>query len=251
MRGRAIAADLERELAGAASPESLVVHEQVIATRLVRRAQPAHDILAVAVSFADTRESIIPGQSVTRTSGSSPSMQSVTVGSGARALDAVEGGPVSRRGTPAAAQEQPARSEERQPRVLIVHENARVLSTVVEVIGAEFEVRTAISGQQALAMIGSAMFDLVIAKEDLSDCSGPTVLKAALSRHPMTTGVLLSTRDRYQDSIRALRAASIVPRVLCEPIEPAELLAKARGVLTLVRMRQATAKLHTRQPGED
>jgi PleD family two-component response regulator len=251
MRGRAVAADLERELAGAPSPESVVAHEQVIATRLVRRAQHAHDILAVAVSFAETRESIVPGPSVARTAGSSPSMQPVTVGSGAMALDAMDGAPISRRGTPAAAQEQPASSEERQPRVLVVHENARVLSTVVEVIGAEFEVRTAISGQQALSMIGSAMFDLVIVKEDLSDCSGPTVLKAAVSRHPMTAGVLLSTRDRYQDSMRALRAASIVPRVLSEPIDPAELLSKARGILTLVRMRQATAKLHTRQTGEE
>ncbi|MEJ7731393.1 MAG: response regulator [Polyangiaceae bacterium] len=245
---------MERELAQAPSRANVLGREVQLANRVLRKIPGSYEVLSIALTVGEARDGASPGQPVSRASAAVPSAMSASAGSGARELDSADVPPKSLRPTEMASSSPPDRTpaeDRRRPRVLIVHESARMLSTVMTILGKDFDVVTAITGQQALSMVESATFDLVIADQDLSDRSGLAVVKAAMARHPETSAILLTKREHYQDVARAMRAAAIVPRVLVEPLEPAELLSRARSVLTLLRMREATSKLQPRSGPAD
>lgn len=254
-RARTIAELLSRELEMAARPEALLGREREFAGRLARRASSDLDVAQVALTFSLAGEagSLRPSQStnampaVMAMASAAGSLAPATAGgSGAMRFDSSEPGPLSQRPDAAAAGRG---KHELRPRVLVAHSDARVLLSVNDVLAEEFEVRTAVEAQQAIGMAMTADFDLVLAQEELGDGAGLAVLEAARARAAGTTGVLLTTRERHAAAGKKMRAASITPRTLTVPFEPADLLARARSVVTLVRMRSAAARLSN--PGAD
>jgi hypothetical protein len=262
-RARAVASELERELSGADSPESVIGREQQLARRLLRRAAAAHEILAVEVSFPERGG---PASSASGGSGAMSSQAPVMSGSAASALEATDSGPISRRheslapatdplpGTRSPAE--PLRRAEsltpsteplRRPRALIVHGDMHLLTKVIEVLTEEFDVLTATGAQHGETVVQTTPFDVVIVAHPLRDGSGIALLKEATLRNPDTTCFVLSTRAGSKVASEAMREAHLMPRVLFEPLEPADVLAKARTVLTLTRMREAAAKLQGRR----
>jgi DNA-binding NtrC family response regulator len=122
-----------------------------------------------------------------------------------------------------------------------------LLTKVIEVLNEEFDVLTATGAQHGESVVQSTPFDVVITAHPLRDGSGIALLKEAMLRNPDTTCFLLSTRAGSKAASQGMREANLTPRVLFEPLDPADVLAKARTVLTLTRMREAAAKLQGRR----
>ena len=97
-------------------------------------------------------------------------------------------------------------------RLLIVEDHAIVRQGVIrilqDVLDQPVEFHEASDGQQAVKMVNSSEYDLVLLDISLPDLNGLNVLKLLNQRDPKLPVIILSTHPEEQYAVRALRAGA-------------------------------------------
>jgi CheY-like chemotaxis protein len=240
-RAQALSTDVKRTVLLASTIESVRGREAELARQLTAGADRAHDIYAIEIAFHSESKPLPESGTIRRSSatwqavsGSMPPRE--RAGSGSRPA-VVSRNPDS----------SPPSKVDRRSRVFLVHADLHALTAMIAALGEEFQVLTATSVRYARTLLlSSPPFDVVIASHELPDGSGLELLDAVSVANPDGTTMILTTRAAYPDATRAMRDMRSPPRLLLDPVDPVDLLSKVRGVVALVRMRQATSLLHGR-----
>jgi len=117
----------------------------------------------------------------------------------------------------------------RMPTLLIVDDESKILSLLREYLGnAGYSVRTATSGQRALAEIDHAPVDLVVLDWMLPDIEGPQVAQA-IRQKGNTPIIMLTARSEEADRVVGLEIGA--DDYVTKPFSPRELLARIKAVL--------------------
>ena len=116
------------------------------------------------------------------------------------------------------------------PRVLFVEDEPKTRESVAEGLRLEaWQVTTAVSGTEALAVLEQAAFDLLILDWMLPGRDGLAVLRHARARGNQTPVLLLTARDGLDDRVAGLEGGA--DDYLAKPFAFAELLARCRALL--------------------
>lgn len=98
------------------------------------------------------------------------------------------------------------RRVQQAPRVMIVDDEESVRITTAAILEQEgYEVSTAESGREALALAARSHYDLVLTDLRMDDMDGMTLLHELQARHPNTVTVVLTGYASIESSIDALR----------------------------------------------
>jgi HD-like signal output (HDOD) protein/CheY-like chemotaxis protein len=118
-------------------------------------------------------------------------------------------------------------------RILLADQDEAVLATLVTAAsrrGADWEVLTAGSGEDALALVTMMPFDVVIAGTRMSGLSGLDLLRATMIRHPYMARMILLDQPEPELILGALGTAH---QYLVKPCEPGDLLSAVTRLLAL------------------
>jgi DNA-binding NtrC family response regulator len=114
-------------------------------------------------------------------------------------------------------------------RVLVVEDRASVLKLIATILEPAYEVTTASDGTTALALLGSAPFDVVLTDVRMPGASGFDVLRAARTRSPGTSVVMMTAYANVPDAVAAIKLGAC--DYVAKPVDADELaLAVARAV---------------------
>ena len=114
-------------------------------------------------------------------------------------------------------------------RVLVVEDEAKVARALQEGLQAKgYEVAIARTGEQAIAAIGAAPFDVILLDLLLPGCDGLQVLEALRARQVRTPVLVLTARDAVEDRVEGLDAGA--DDYLVKPFAFPELLARIRAL---------------------
>jgi DNA-binding NtrC family response regulator len=105
-----------------------------------------------------------------------------------------------------------------RPRVLVVEDKENMLKLLVRVLGENFEVTTAPDGAQALALVGSTTFDVVLTDLRMPNVDGLQVLRTTKEVSPDTEVVLMTAFASIQDAVEAIRQGAY--DYLQKPFDP-------------------------------
>ncbi len=111
-------------------------------------------------------------------------------------------------------------------RILLVDDDVRVTQALRRTLHATvpWEVQTANSARDALAMLERESFDVVISDERMPEVSGSELLQEVRRRWPDTTRIILTGEASLESTIRAINDAGIY-RFLMKPCRTDELVA--------------------------
>ena len=116
------------------------------------------------------------------------------------------------------------------PHVLIVEDEQKTRDSVAEGLQLEnWQVTTAVSGDEAVAVLGTTTFDLLILDWMLPGMDGMDVLQHARARGIQTPVLLLTARRSLDDRVAGLERGA--DDYLPKPFAFAELLARSRALL--------------------
>lgn len=113
--------------------------------------------------------------------------------------------------------------------VLVVDDEPAVLTLLVGQLGNEFEVRTAVSAEQAMRKIADKPVDVVLTDLQLPDASGIQLLDWVHRHAPRTARVLLTGTARVEDAADAINCCR-VHRLVLKPWRTEDLLITMRSV---------------------
>lgn len=117
-----------------------------------------------------------------------------------------------------------------RPRVLVVEDEEKTRDSVAEGLSLEdWSVDTAEGGAQALELLGSQAFDLIILDWMLPDRDGLDVLQTLRGRGVQTPVLMLTARTRLDDRVAGLESGA--DDYLLKPFAFAELVARCRALL--------------------
>jgi DNA-binding response OmpR family regulator len=115
-------------------------------------------------------------------------------------------------------------------RILVVEDEKKVASALREGLEAEqFDVRTALTGEEGFALASREFFDLVILDLMLPRRSGIAVLSTLRTRGTQTPVLVLTAKDTVEDRVQALDFGA--DDYLVKPFAFPELLARIRALL--------------------
>jgi len=107
-----------------------------------------------------------------------------------------------------------------KPRVLCVDDEPAVLDGLELTLGRNFDLVTAESGAQALALIETGPeFEVLISDMRMPRMNGAELLARVRQKAPMTTRMLLTGQTEVEAAIAAINEGQIF-RFLCKPIQP-------------------------------
>lgn len=116
------------------------------------------------------------------------------------------------------------------PRVLFVEDEQKTRDSVAEGLRLEnWQVTTAVSGDDAISVLEKATFDLLILDWMLPGPDGMDILKHARARGNQTPVLLLTARRSLDDRVAGLEGGA--DDYLAKPFAFAELLARSRALL--------------------
>ena len=116
------------------------------------------------------------------------------------------------------------------PRILVVEDEEKTLASVAEGFRLEgWEVVTARNGDEAVGVLESAAFDLVVLDWMLPGCDGVDVLRHARARGQRMPVMMLTARHAVDDRVVGLESGA--DDYLPKPFAYAELLARCRAML--------------------
>ena len=114
--------------------------------------------------------------------------------------------------------------------VLVVEDEEKTRASVTEGFEIEgWKVRSAADGENALALLNSETFDLLVLDWMLPGADGLEVLRHARARGKQMPVLMLTVRDSVQDRVAGLEAGA--DDYLTKPFAFAELLARSRALL--------------------
>jgi two-component system NtrC family sensor kinase len=122
-----------------------------------------------------------------------------------------------------------------RPRVLVVDDEPEIAELLREMLeGAGYEVASAGSGRDALALLGTARFDAIVSDLHMPDVDGAALWREVRTREPrLARRMLFVTGDTLSPSVR-----QFLDRARCEglvkPFGKAALLARMAALLTAV-----------------
>jgi DNA-binding response OmpR family regulator len=131
-------------------------------------------------------------------------------------------------------------------RILIIDDEASVRQTLARILQHEgFEVTTAESGEQGLALLEGASFELVYMDLRMPGLPGLETLKHIHSRHPGLPVVLFTAQPDVSSAVEALRLGAT--DYLLKPLKPEIIIERAGKILADLhkekRKRELTAQI--------
>lgn len=133
-------------------------------------------------------------------------------------------------------------------RLLLVDDELDILDSLKRAFRRDYQVTTASSGADGIALLGSEQFDLIISDQRMPDISGDAVLKFALATQPQAIRILLTGYSDLESLVRCVNDAAIY-KYITKPWEPEDLrltVVRALESLSLER-KLASANAHLKQ----
>jgi response regulator RpfG family c-di-GMP phosphodiesterase len=134
-------------------------------------------------------------------------------------------------------------SEVKKPRVLCVDDEPRVVEGLVLHLRKDFEVHTALNGEQALQKlraIGGAA--VIVSDMRMPAMDGATLLKRVMASFPQTTRILLTGEAGRDAAVNAVNKGQIF-RFLTKPCPPDQLLAAVEAGVIQYRLVNAEREM--------
>lgn len=134
-------------------------------------------------------------------------------------------------------------SRQAKPSVLIIEDEVATQALLNAVLGAEWDIRTAPTGEAGLALAVASVPDLILLDVGLPDCDGLHVCRR-LKENPrlgQVPVIFLTARTSGEDEIDGLQAGGI--DYIAKPIKPAVLKARIRNHLELKQHRDELLRL--------
>jgi DNA-binding response OmpR family regulator len=114
--------------------------------------------------------------------------------------------------------------------ILVIDDEAALRHTLARILQrANFEVTTAASGQEGLALLGQQTFDLVYLDLRMPDMNGMDVLKAIHAKSPEIPVVLFTAQPDLDSALEALRQGAT--DYLLKPLQPRDLVKRTETIL--------------------
>ena len=105
-----------------------------------------------------------------------------------------------------------------KPRVLIVDDKENMLKLLAKVLGEKYEVSVAAHGAEALSLLSTNDFDVVLSDIRMPEADGFQVLKAVKDATPLTEVVLMTAYATVQDAVEAIKQGAY--DYLQKPFDP-------------------------------
>lgn len=116
------------------------------------------------------------------------------------------------------------------PAVLVVEDERKTRESLVEGLRLEgWNVTASAAGSEAIALLESGVFDLIVLDWMLPDCDGLEILRHLRSRGRQTPVLMLTARGELRDRVAGLESGA--DDYLPKPFAFAELLARCRALL--------------------
>ncbi len=130
-------------------------------------------------------------------------------------------------------------------RVLFVDDEADVLDSLKRAFRLDYQIFTANSGAEGIALLKTEKFDLIISDQRMPDITGDAVLKFAMQEQPEAIRILLTGYSDMESLVRCVNEAGIY-KYITKPWEPENLrLTVVRALESLTLGRQlAIASAH-------
>jgi LmbE family N-acetylglucosaminyl deacetylase len=119
----------------------------------------------------------------------------------------------------------------------VVEDDDALGSALQVVLGALGTVRLAATAEQAMAVVASRDWDLILADIELPAASGLDFIRMARRTHAAVATLVLSGHASFEYAVEALRVGA--DDYLRKPVEPDALVAKARELIALTHRRRA------------
>jgi len=125
-------------------------------------------------------------------------------------------------------------------KILCVDDEADITSTLQRVFRKDYDVVTTTSGAEAIRLIQSQPFDLVISDQRMPDVTGDMVLKCAKDTQPDSVRILLTGYSDIESLVKCVNSAGIY-NYIAKPWEPEMLrLTVARALESVALKRKVT-----------
>ena len=120
---------------------------------------------------------------------------------------------------------------EHRPRVLLVDDEPSVTRGLkVGMRRKKWEIETAASGPEALALMDHEPFDVIVSDERMPGQSGSELLSLVRQQYPSTIRIILSGQASMEAAVKAINSAEIY-RFLIKPCSPMEVAATIEEAL--------------------
>lgn len=121
------------------------------------------------------------------------------------------------------------------PHILVVEDDEIMAALTTEMLGSEGRVDWAPNAEQAIKLLGSADWDLLIVDIGLPGMSGLELVKEVKRRNSVVATLILTGDASFDNAVEAMRAGA--DDFLSKPVDGTELVAKV-GELTAVTSRR-------------
>jgi LmbE family N-acetylglucosaminyl deacetylase/CheY-like chemotaxis protein len=120
--------------------------------------------------------------------------------------------------------------------VLLVEDDEILASALVAVLGSVGQVSWATSAEQAMTLVATRDWDLIVADIELPAMSGLELIRHVRAKQTAVATLVLSGHASFEHAVEAMRVGA--DDYMHKPVEPAALMAKARELVTLTRRRR-------------
>jgi LmbE family N-acetylglucosaminyl deacetylase len=121
--------------------------------------------------------------------------------------------------------------------ILLVEDDEILAGVVQELLGELGTVDWTAEAEDAIERVGTHRYDLVVSDIQLPGMNGIDFVRTLTERQPELATLILSAAASFDSAVQALRAGA--DDYMAKPVDPVELLAKARELIQLTRERRA------------
>jgi DNA-binding NtrC family response regulator len=125
-------------------------------------------------------------------------------------------------------------------RVLVVDDEPALLQLTAAFLEDEFDVLTAQSSQQAIAILEQRPVNVVCTDFRMPDMDGLKLVRWIAQRHPNTSSILITGFSEY---VQQERQPDDLFLLLVKPYEPAKLIESVRRAVQYSRMKRTIEKI--------
>lgn len=138
-------------------------------------------------------------------------------------------------------------SQKRKPFILCVDDNVNLLSGLKRALRSEFEVVTAASGEEALALVENAAcpYDVFLVDMKMPGMDGITILEKMAEKCPQTSRIMLTGNADQETAINSINKGKIF-RFLTKPVQTQDLIDVLNDGVAQHRLLRAEKELLTK-----